>query len=284
MHANGIKETTITAGNGTVTLSAVTGFVRFSDAFAINSLCSYAIHDGNNWEWGLGIVLAGNTLQRYKVLATYASGVYNSATPTKLVLSGASADVICTAIAGNFNATMPAVSSNIVGAFVASEHIAGFGGATVTLSANRLYATPYLTQGMIAVNSLICYVSTAAAGKKIRIGLYDIDAFSGYPNNLILESTDIDAGTTGKKTSTFSTKRLNPGWYYAAAISDGVPAMLASPASAASFSPVGMDASLLQNTYTYKDVSAGWLALPDPVSPPFMFSNSNSPLIVLGSA
>lgn len=98
MLANGIKETTATTGTGTVTLAAVTGFTRFSAAFAVGDRAAYCIKDGDNREWGVGTVAAGNTLERTYRLGTLVAGVYSSDVAgalTAITLASGAAEVIC---------------------------------------------------------------------------------------------------------------------------------------------------------------------------------------------
>jgi len=90
MLANGIKETTTTTGTDTVTLSAVIGFTRFANAFANGLSASYVICSGNNWEWGIGTVGAGNTLARTVITATLVAGTYTASGATAITLSGTS--------------------------------------------------------------------------------------------------------------------------------------------------------------------------------------------------
>lgn len=98
MLANGIKETTATSGTGTVTLTASTGFTRFSATFAVGDRAAYCIKDGDNREWGVGTVAAGNTLERTYRLGTLVAGVYSSDAAgalTAITLASGAAEVIC---------------------------------------------------------------------------------------------------------------------------------------------------------------------------------------------
>lgn len=95
MLANGVKETTTTTGTGTVTLSAVLGFPRFSQVLSVGQFVDYAIQDGNNWEWGVGKVAASNTLERTLITAKFDGGTYSKNPATRLSLSGG-ATVFCT--------------------------------------------------------------------------------------------------------------------------------------------------------------------------------------------
>ena len=117
MLANGIKETTATTGTGTVTLAAVTGFTRFANGFADGLLASYAIKDGNNWEWGIGTVGAGNTLARTTVTATLVAGTYTTTGATAITLASGAAEIICTDHTG----TAARGATNKIGDIVLSQ-------------------------------------------------------------------------------------------------------------------------------------------------------------------
>jgi hypothetical protein len=126
MLSNGINETTSTTGPGTITLAAVTGFARFSDGFSISDLASYAINDGNNWEWGIGTVGAGNTLARTTITATLVAGTYTSSGATAITLASGVAKVICTEHTGSVT------SVNTAGAVVARNASGNFAAGTIT--------------------------------------------------------------------------------------------------------------------------------------------------------
>src|SRR3972149_1608813 len=98
MFANGIKETTATTGIGALTLSAVTGFVRFSQKHSIGAdfPFPYSILDsiGAPLEGGIGYLSAASTMVRAKVLWTYSASVYLDVAPTALSLTGTNT-IIC---------------------------------------------------------------------------------------------------------------------------------------------------------------------------------------------
>lgn len=92
-----IKESSATTGTGlNISLSAISGFARYSDAFSVDDVVEYSIRDGNNFEQGLGTIKAGNTLDRTTPVVTFESGVYDSSSPSRINLSG-SAVVACAA-------------------------------------------------------------------------------------------------------------------------------------------------------------------------------------------
>lgn len=93
MYANWVKEQTNTAGTGTMTLTAVTGFCRFADVFANGDICYYAIQDGANREQGIGTVGAANTLARTTIFSKLVAGVLTLNPGTGITLSGVNASV-----------------------------------------------------------------------------------------------------------------------------------------------------------------------------------------------
>jgi len=118
-----VKESTSTTGNGlTLTLAALTGFARISQAAATSEQIYYVIRDGENAEVGIGTVQASNTLDRTTPITTLVAGVYDSASPVKITLSGDSVVAIAPTAAavidaaddgiGGFKDTSIAISSN----------------------------------------------------------------------------------------------------------------------------------------------------------------------------
>ena len=93
MYGNWIKETTATAGTGTITTAAVSGYERFSTVFNVGDLAFYTLSDGANREFGIGTVGASNTLARTTVLETWVSGVRTVVSPTAITLSGSGVNV-----------------------------------------------------------------------------------------------------------------------------------------------------------------------------------------------
>ena len=124
---NLVKAVSSTTGTGTLTLSPMTGWAQFSDAFANGDVVPYAIENGNNKEVGLGTVGASNTLARTTVLATLVAGTYNASSPTAITLSGAST----------------VISGPIAELFTASE-IAGLGTAATANTGTSGHTLPYL--------------------------------------------------------------------------------------------------------------------------------------------
>lgn len=89
--ADFVQEDTATTGSVlTLTLTAKSGYARFSDAFAVGDVVYYTIRNGNDIELGRGTVQTGNTLDRTTPLKTLDAGVFDDTAPARLTLSGSS--------------------------------------------------------------------------------------------------------------------------------------------------------------------------------------------------
>jgi hypothetical protein len=112
IQADRVRETTTTAGTGTITLSgAVTGFQSFSAGIGNGNTCYYTIaaQTGTEWEVGVGTYTsAGNTLSRDTVFSSSAGGT------TKVTFSAGVKDVFVTYPAANSVITGKAIVMNMV--------------------------------------------------------------------------------------------------------------------------------------------------------------------------
>lgn len=209
MLANGVKETTTTTGTGTVTLAAVTGSVRFSQAFSTGDIASYAIKDGDNWEWGIGTVGAGNTLARTTIIATLVAGTYTATSASAITLSG-SADVLCAEHTGNVIAGVtPRNGTRFIPGHLTNQILLN----AVATSTGNVCAMPFTApRRKFQVNSLGLTITTLGAGGTVVLGIYSDN--NGVPGTLLTSCT-IDSSTTGRKSATVSTAlRLVPGQMY----------------------------------------------------------------------
>ena len=129
----------------------------------------------------------------------------------------------------------------------------------LTLYANSLDAHAFPVPRDLTIDRLAVQVATAAAGKKVRIGIYKNGA-NIYPGELLLDAGEVDVGTLGVKTIIVD-QALTKGLYWLAFTSDGTPGLRA---LFHHFSPIGLDATEFGKIYTgwYKTVTYG--ALPDP--------------------
>lgn len=263
MLANGAKETTTTTGTGTVTLSAVTGFPRFSQVLSVGTFVDYAIQDGNNWEWGVGKLGASNTLERTLITAKFDGGTYSKNPATGLSLSG-SATVFCTIHAetsgigmggGSLNRTRQSVLSAHMVKTSANQNNSGY---TPGL-ANRVTWFPFVwPAGVDRYSNGVRLSIFTASGTKMRVAIVE----PGAPitaTRILAQTGDIATNTTGDKSASFAAPVPMPlARYYLAVICDGTPTMLAAHAGL-------MDPYILQSSGGYwprggasQSSTAGW--------------------------
>lgn len=272
MITNWVKETTTTTGTGTLTLAAITGFPRFSEAFATNDLVCYAILTSDTpprpLEWGIGTMGASNTLARTSVLGTYASNVLNTNNPTAVSLTSGTYNVICAEAMGGSVPGLPTVdtANGSLGAFVPFPWVAG-ASALVTV-ADRMYIANFRISSHRRVTAFKMRVSSPVSGQ-CRMGLYRVGS-NGKPAELIAQSADISTGASGVITWTLSTPKIFPaGWYYFAFATKGVAPSVNTAAFPAQCIPaetlVGVDATAVTGvTHKYAALTGGWADLPDP--------------------
>ncbi|MCJ9428684.1 beta strand repeat-containing protein [Kordiimonas marina] len=97
MLANRVREYSTTVGTGDLTLmGAMTGFVRFSDAFGLGDQVAYVIEDGGNFEVGTGTLTAADTLARTSVLETLEGGVHTKGVGAGPITLSGNARILCT--------------------------------------------------------------------------------------------------------------------------------------------------------------------------------------------
>jgi hypothetical protein len=65
-----VQETTTSTGTGALTLSALSGYRRFSTVMSVSDTCYYTIRFDTEYEVGLGTYSGANTLTRTTILAS----------------------------------------------------------------------------------------------------------------------------------------------------------------------------------------------------------------------
>ena len=96
---------------------------------------------------------------------------------------------------------------------------ATLGGAALT--ADRLYAVPFIVPKAITADRIAVGVTIADAGKFVRLGIYD-DTGNLYPGDLILDAGTVTVGVAGTQEITIN-QILTPGVKWLALVGDGVP-------------------------------------------------------------
>lgn len=271
MHANNVKETTTTTGTGTVTLASASGFARFSAAFPVGAVVSYGIKTASgDWEWGLGVVGASNTLARSIVLATLVSGTYTRVGASALSLTGTS-EVFCVEQADSpAGVAMPNVTSLAAQRMVLPQGLEA-AASNRTMVANVPRASCLLWNCSAAITHLVCEVTTASGSgsDRIQTGVYAC-APDGGIGALLFRSGDMDPSSTGVKSSAIvgGSVRLPPGWYWFAIASNVTPGVRAwaggSPGVAPMPTPMGHGSGGLQfrnGGAALTTLGGGWTAL-----------------------
>lgn len=276
MIAHGIKETTATTGTGDITLSAVTGFLRFSNWFSDQALVNYTIMSGSDGsggilEWGIGtITTATNVLARSVVLGTLSSGTLNTTNPTALSLTGTNL-VLCSQFASGSipNSGAFATNNSSSGGVVPYPHRIPGSAATVVIVADRLYLIPFVMPSPKRLTAVKFRVSGSGSGN-MQMGIYAVKS-DGNPGKLITSSGDVAVSTSGVHTWTLSTPVILPeDWYCMGIAFKGTTPSVNSSQSGASAAydvtnPFNTDSTVVQPiAHKYAALSGGWTALSDP--------------------
>lgn len=157
---------------------------------------------------------------------------------------------------------IPQVSPRYYGSG-AEEATTNFTVSGVT-AADILVANPVFVPVTISIDQVSWEVSTLQVGGLAKIGIYDGNA--GIPNNLIVESGDLDTSSTGLKTDAVNAQLVGGNWYWLAIVFNNV-ATLAGTLYPPGIkvqqfgSPDGLQASSFP---TQMEVAHAYGALPDP--------------------
>jgi len=281
MFANGIKESTSTTGTGALTISAATGFVRFSQKHTVGSdyLFPYTIIDssGAPLEGGLGYLSATSTLVRAVVQWTYSAGVYLDIGATALSLTGANS-VICSqpwqAIRSSayfgcqYNHTTAAYKTltNSASSTYAS-------GINMWSNNNRMHYWPILLEeGGICDGFTFSGVANAAS-YEIAIGLYTLRS-NGLPGSLLASTGKVvPVAASAPQSFPFvsSAVAVMPGVYYIGAV----------VTSTALTFDLEMNTNLvigtrrgrsLPNQFLIENITAGWTDVPTSSGAPTIYT------------
>lgn len=208
MLANGAKETTTTTGTGTVTLSAVTGFPRFSQVLSVGQFVDYAIQDGNNWEWGVGKVAASNTLERTLVTAKFEGGTYTKNPVTGVSLTGIS-EVFCSVHDRSLGMSGRMDSPVVFNALHAQT--SAFGSSGNFNFPNRLVVFPWLWPLGVDRFATGIRINVGTVGTATQVVLALVDYGDTFTSTKVLASTGpVAVDTTGLKTATFDAPAYCP--------------------------------------------------------------------------
>lgn len=280
---NWIRETSITAGAGTVTLVAVAGRPRLSEIMSVGALCNYVLVDANgNREAGVGKRGTGDTLIRVRPTKTYVSGVPNLVSPSPITLSGGTVDVFISPISGSHQVSMRRIATNGTRKGLYSPHICDTPTGSLAVTADRLYIQPFEHNEDMPISGAFIDMNTSgAASTKARVCLYRLDE-NAQPTDILAESSDVDTSVAaGVLTFPWSPIDAPPDWIGIGLLCSGTPTFAAYPSGLKTRqSPFGIDGaagSCLPIVGYYKTVSAGWTSMPaSPSGLSLWYHNTNA--------
>lgn len=251
MSANKIAETSTSTGTGDFALAGAwniadsfnTGNLSFNSYYGLNHVFPYMIQDKlGNWESGEGHLSSSTNLVRLSVFN-------NSLGTTDKVNFPAGDKLVCVPTdARAFGSRMlNKVNYSLTGPS------AGVRNATA-LAVNTLYVMPTLISAPCKLTQVAYTVtSPAAAGKTMRVGIYNLTKQSDTGNSydsvfpLLIDLGTVDVASSGAKFINVDLK-LGQGVYGFAVISDGTPSLMASGTNL-------LDLGMSPNTYQNQPVS-----------------------------
>lgn len=165
-------------------------------------------------------------------------------------------------------------NSTATGRWYVAANIANAALSNLAITANVLYANPIVIPKTSTINDIAVNVITGVAATGIKLGLYN-DSGNLSPSSLLFDSGELSTATSGTfQTANISpAKKLQPGLYWLACISNGTPSIKFVPLTNQYpfFSFDNVSASNTAASALYKGLTYPAGALPDPypTSPSF---------------
>lgn len=247
-----IKETSTTTGTGNLTTASVTNFRTGDGALGANVRYPYYIeHESDgSWESGVGYKSDATTFVRERV--TISSGGRG----VSVSFAAGTKTIFCEFNEHNVAPAWPGIRGT--NKDIGPANVNGNRVSAMTATVDRLYYFPFELRIGTTITHLCVSVDTAVAASKARLGWYRM-GLDGNPDNLLLESADVDTTTVGDKIMAVTNTFMPPGWYFAACAANAAVGYLASSRVEFHGGPLGnggRDVSL------YQTLAAGWTALP----------------------
>ena len=149
---------------------------------------------------------------------------------------------------------------------------------TGAITANRLYAIPFLVSGTHTYTKIGIYVGTLSAGN-VRLGIYNNLDGDVYPGALLLDAGVVDVGSTGLKEVVISLQ-LQPGLYWLALGGSSTPTLRAI-AVAGAMPILGLDNAFNTTPGIGWYVAFTYAALPNPFTGGGTVQTAAQPAIAL---
>lgn len=119
---------------------------------------------------------------------------------------------------------------------------------STALTANRIYAHPFIVPKTITLDRIAVNVTTLVASGQLRLGIYSDS--NSEPNSLILDAGTVDTSTTGVKTITIN-QQLTAGLYWLVAASNSATHAFRVPAIASTINVCGVANTLPTGVMTH---------------------------------
>lgn len=132
--------------------------------------------------------------------------------------------------------------------------------STAVLTADELYAMPFLVVRPMTISSLVVRITAADAGKSIRVGVYKAGT-NLYPGDLLKDFGTASVASTGTVTISATLAITDLGVNFLAIVSDGAPTIRASFQAS---SPLGAKNTTGEDVWARWKVDFTYAALPDP--------------------
>lgn len=274
MLANWVRMSTTTTGTGSLTVSSVSGYPGVTSQLATNERASYVILDSSDLpiERGVGY-WDGSAWVREVPMATYVSGTYTGASASAATLASGTKYLIISPGAQTMLTSRQGIWATSNKVYGDTGIVGGTGSLTVT--ADRAYATPSIAAVDSDIDAVMFRVTTAgAAGKLAKGAIYSVGA-DGLPGVKLAEGGSVAVDSTGVKASTFTRFRPPP-TFFICFLSDGAPVIQGHATGIAACSAMGADGTLTPNSYVHH-VGATGLTFPSPWTPVGNASNATRP-------
>jgi hypothetical protein len=165
--------------------------------------------------------------------------------------------------------------------YVVSPYLTLANPAGAALTADRLYMIPFPVSDPGVMTRIGINVTTGAAGKSARLGVYRVTQ-ANRPGKLLLDAGTVDLTSTALVEATISLN-LHPGWYWLALVADGT-ASISMSSTSSFFTPLGLSSSYLRVTHLYRAFTFGSLGSDESASSWTEPTGAATPIIHLRAA
>lgn len=222
-------------GTGAITLgAAVPGFRSFAAAgLTDGQSVTYVAEDTNNaWEVGTGVYTASGAVLARTLIASSTGALLSLSAAAQVYVTIGAADantwdaIVAEVVeARKTRSTLGRTVGGVISAasgspgavlpnkrYVVSRNNTALSQAAA--AADRWDSIPWYCPATVQINDVGIECTTAVAGALGKITVYDADPLADWPTDLLLETADLDLGTTGFKSVSTSLTFDAGKWYW----------------------------------------------------------------------